>query len=92
MTNAGGSALLVMALEGAFANGDVIAGDQAVFGRIRVRVDNLVAGASYQITTPYGIFNEIATNSGTRGINMTVDVGIDTPGVFTAALGSAIGP
>src|SRR5262245_18496691 len=38
-TNNGGEALLIMALEGAFANEVVAQGDQVVFGRIRLRID-----------------------------------------------------
>lgn len=93
-TNAGGSALLVMAIEGAFANGPVAPGDQVVFARLRVRADNLVAGSTYHITTPYNEFDAVATGSGTRGINVTFDIGIDTPGVFTGPLdpASPIGP
>src|SRR5262245_44169850 len=59
-TSGTGQALLVMALEAAFANGPVAAGDQVTFARVRVRVDNLVAGANYTVTTPVGIFNFIA--------------------------------
>jgi PKD repeat protein len=91
-TNNGGSALLVIALEAAFANEVPIAGDQVAFARVRIRVDNLIAGSNYTVTTPVGIFNFVAANSGIRGINFTDDVGIDTPGVFTGALGGAIGP
>jgi PKD repeat protein len=91
-TNNGGSALLVIALEAAFANEVPISGDQVAFARVRIRVDNLIAGSNYTVTTPVGIFNFVAANSGVRGINFTDDVGVDTPGVFTGALGGAIGP
>lgn len=91
-TNTGGSALLVIALEAAFANEVPISGDQVAFARVRIRVDNLIAGSNYTVTTPVGLFNFVAANSGVRGINFTDDVGIDTPGVFTGALGGAIGP
>jgi PKD repeat protein len=90
-TSNGGQALLVMALEAAFVNGPVAAGDQVTFARVRVRVDNLVAGANYTVTTPVGIFNFVAANAGPRGINSTVDIGL-IPGVFTTALGGAVGP
>src|SRR5215470_3718617 len=43
-TNGGGNALLVMALFATFANGAVVPGDQVTFGRMRIRVDNLVPG------------------------------------------------
>jgi len=91
-TNNGGQALLVIALEAAFVNEVPAAGDQVAFARVRIRVDNLIAGSNYTVTTPVGIFNFVAANAGVRGINFTDDVGVDTPGVFTGALGGAIGP
>src|SRR5262245_10780772 len=89
-TSGGGEALLVMALEGAFANDVVASGDQIVFGRIRIRVDNLVAGATYLVTTPYGKFNLVAANAGQRGINFTQDIG-GVAGDFVTALRGGIG-
>lgn len=89
-TGGGGRALLVIALEAAFANGPVAAGDQVAFGRVRLRVDNLVAGATYTITTPVGIFSVVATGSGPNSINTTTDIGL-VPGVFPAAIGN-VGP
>src|SRR5262249_23521217 len=50
-------ARLVLALEGAFVNGPVVLGDQIVFTRVRVRVSDLVAGATYRVTHPYGQLN-----------------------------------
>ena len=70
-TNNGGQALLVIALEAAFGNEIPETGQQVSFARVRVRVDNLIAGASYNVTTPVGVFNFIAANAGTRGINFT---------------------
>jgi PKD repeat protein len=90
-TNNGGQALLVIALEAAFGNEIPEAGQQVAFARVRIRADNLVAGANYTVTTPVGVFNFVAANAGVRGINFTDDVGI-APGVFTGALGGAIGP
>jgi len=90
-TSGGGQALLVMALEAAFGNGPVEAGQQVTFARVRVRVDNLIAGSNYTVTTPVGIFNFVAANAGVRGINSTVDVGI-APGAFTGALADSVGP
>jgi len=63
-----------------------------VFGRIRLRIDNLQVGSNYRITTPYGVFNLVPTVAGRRSINFTQDIGIDTIGVFTTALNSGIGP
>jgi len=90
--NGGGTALLVMALEGSFAGGVPLAGDQVVFGRMRLRIDNLQVGSTYHITTPYGTFDLVPTVAGRRSINFTQDIGIDTIGVFTTALNAGIGP
>jgi len=90
-TGGAGQALLVMALEGAFANGPVVAGDQVTFARVRLRIDNVVAGQTYTCTTPVGVFSIVATASGLRGINVTTDVGL-IPGNFDAALLGDIGP
>jgi hypothetical protein len=81
--------LIEMNLEGAYATGPVIAGDEMVFGRIRMRDKAVPDGTTWRITHPYGI-DEITAEGG-RGINMTQDVGT-TPGAFGGALGSRIGP
>ncbi len=93
-TNGGGLALLVMALQGGFANDSElpIPGDQFVMGRLRLRVDNLVPGANYHITTPYGEFDLVAENGGRRGINFTIDVPGPIAGAFAGALTGPIGP
>jgi hypothetical protein len=80
-----------MALEAAFAADIIQTGDQIVFGRIRLRIDNLVAGAEYTITTPYGVFTQVAEAEGRRGINFTEDLGI-VQGEFTQVLDAKIGP
>jgi hypothetical protein len=90
-TAGGGSGLLVLALEAAFLNGPVVAGDQVVFGRIRFRIDNLIAGETYTITTPFDVFTEVAEAAGTRGINVTEDIGL-VQGDFTVVLGARVGP
>ncbi len=93
VTAGGGRGILVLGLEAAFFNGPVVAGDQVVFGRIRFRLDNLVAGATYTITTPYGIFTEVADAAapGVRDINVTEDIGL-VQGDFTVVLNAKIGP
>src|SRR5262245_44775199 len=88
-TNGGGNALLVMALFATFANGAVVPGDQVTFGRMRIRVDNLVPGQTYTITTPYGVFHQVAATAGQRGINFTQDIGGPA---FGTALTSGIDP
>jgi hypothetical protein len=76
-TRNGGSALLVLAREAAFGGADeaVRDGDQVSFSRVRIRIDNLVPGATYKVTHPYGVnvFRNVA--GGRRGINFTQDVG-----------------
>ena len=90
----GGLALLVISLQGGFATEDesIVDGAQDVFARIRVRIDNLIAGEAYRVTTPVGTYDFIAENSERRGINFTDDVGRLEPGVFGTELGGALGP
>lgn len=87
----GGTALLVQALEAAFATGPATPGEQITFGRIRLRIDAPVAG-NYTVIYPYGVQFFPAVQPGAGAINSTVDVGIGAPGDFSGALGSAIGP
>ncbi len=50
-----GRALVTLALEGAFVNGDPAAGEQMAFGRIRVRVTSgLCPDTTYQFRHPFG--------------------------------------
>jgi hypothetical protein len=86
MTN-GVDAGIGLDLEGAWANEEVVDGDQMVFGRVRIRFD-APAGVKYRITHPYGIDEIVADD---RGVNMTEDIGI-TAGAFGEALKSRIGP
>ncbi len=81
----------ISALEAAFGAGVPSEGDQISFARIRIRVDVPVAG-TYTVTHPYGVevFNVAA--AGTGAINMTRDLGIAAPGVYTGALTGDIGP
>jgi hypothetical protein len=83
----------VIALEGAFLNGAAAAGQQLVFGRLRLRVTaGLVPNATYTITTPVGIFTMVADGNGR--INTTDDIGL-IPLDFTgplSALHSHVGP
>ena len=91
MTLPGGErALLVQAVEAAFALGPPAVGDQIVFSRIRIRFDAPVAG-TYTVTYPYGVetFSNIAAGD---LIFYTSDVGIGAAGDFSGALDGAIGP
>src|SRR5438552_769265 len=48
--------LLNLALEGSFLNAPTVAnGDQVLFTRVRVRATNLVPGATYKVTHPFGV-------------------------------------
>ncbi len=80
---------LVLGLEGAFAN-RIQTGDQIVFGRVRIRIDNLTQGASYRVTHPYGVDEFDDVNSGDRGINFTEDIGLTS--FPNGALDSRIAP
>ena len=91
-TSGAGKAALTLGLEATFNGGVALAGDGITFGRVRVVLDNLVAGATYRVSHPYG--NETFTNvaGGARGVAFVEDVGIGAPGDFTGALNSRVGP
>ena len=91
----GGSALLVLALEAAYAQEDPASDEQFAFGRVRLRVDTPVAG-QYKIWHPFlkeangcapEVFNATA---GRRAINITRDTGGGAP--FDGMLKSEVGP
>lgn len=84
----GGTATLVMALEGAFAAGPVKPGDQVVFARIRVKMTNVTDGNKYLVTYPYG--QQVVTADAGR-VFFTEDIGL-SPGEFQQALNGRIGP
>jgi hypothetical protein len=85
-------ARLILGLEAAFAIGPPIPGDQVVFGRLRIRVDDLPLSGTYTIYTPYGKYvfpNQVA---GER-LFYTEDIGLQCArGDFTCALQSSLGP
>jgi hypothetical protein len=88
----GQKAVLVLALEAAFASGGPAAGQQMVFARIRVTAGVPVSG-TYTVTHPYGTetFTDVIASGGNRDIIFTEDVGL-TPLNFTDALTSRVGP
>lgn len=89
----GDSALLVTAVEAAFANELPAKGDQISFGRIRIRAGGLIDNATYKITHPYGVDTAIAEVGAVKGVNTTEDIGSLTPdGVFDQTLGSRPAP
>lgn len=69
---AGGSALLRVALEGAFASGTPVAGQQIQFARIRYTIDGLCPNTTYVLVNPYKTDN--LTTDGTGKIKSTVDL------------------
>ena len=82
--------VLVMALEAAFASGEVAKpGDQVSFGRIRVRMDDMIPGATYKVTHPYGV--ETLEADEEAGCSGTEDIGaLTTPADFSMTLKSRI--
>ncbi len=75
-----GRAILVLATEAAFANGEALDGDQIVFNRTRIRIQGLGLrnGIKYRITYPYGVKILTATQRDARKpaeINITEDFG-----------------
>ncbi len=89
----GGRAILVLALEAAFSGGTAVPGDQITFGRVRIWIDNLIPSAQYRVTHPYGVDNFTADPVfGRRMIRYVEDIGIGSPGDFTGAMNSRIGP
>ncbi|AYC32957.1 hypothetical protein D3880_11470 [Pseudomonas cavernae] len=81
----------VAGVEAAFAGGNPLPGDQQSFARIRIRASVPVAG-HYKVIHPYGVDEFDVTTPGGRAINMTRDIGIGAPGIFTGALAGNIGP
>ena len=86
--NPGRDTKLIMHLEGAFAGGAAIPGDQIVFTRIRFHLNPAPTTGTYRVIHPYGeeTFN---VNAGDR-IYFTDDVGIC--GNFTCAMQGRFGP
>lgn len=90
-TATGAKAMLVMALESAFAVGPPVPGDQVVFSRIRYVLNPAPATGTYRFITPYGE-RSIEAVAGER-IFFTDDVGFAcAPGDFSCAMTSSLGP
>ncbi|HJQ70303.1 MAG TPA: chitobiase/beta-hexosaminidase C-terminal domain-containing protein [Blastocatellia bacterium] len=90
LTGTGGiTARLILALEGAFG-GAIQQGEQITFGRVRIRVDNLVAGATYRVTHPYGVDEFDNVTAGDDSINFTEDLGVNS--FPNGVLRSRVGP
>jgi len=68
----GGNVRLVLAKEAAFTTPLPSIGNQITFDRIRVRIDNLTAGATYTITHPFGVLTATADADGGIVINSSL--------------------
>lgn len=95
---AAGQALLVQAVEAAFAPAEfALDGNQSAFARIRIRVDVTTAG-TYTVTYPYGQ-KTYPNVDPLEGINDTVDIGCFSKAEcsaqvdpFSGALAGDVGP
>jgi hypothetical protein len=86
-----GGAGLVLAQEATF---DGVDGNQAVFGRLRVRVRDIPVG-HYRFTTPYGQFEATTNGQTDQGLDVGCGPAIGPPcdpTTFPMSAGSAIGP
>lgn len=82
-----GRARVILALEAAFGGaGAPAAGMAVVFARIRFRIDDVVPGATYTVTHPYGVTDPLPADDRGR-VFVTEDLGI-VEGDPTAVLNS----
>ena len=82
-------AVFVSAQEAAFGGEAAIAGEQATFGRVRVRLRGVRPGASYTVTQPYGTDTYVADDRGR--VFVTEDIGcFDAPCDFTKPYDSSV--
>lgn len=81
--------LFHVAVEGAFATGDVMPGQQIVFARLRIRLRGLMPERTYTIRHPYG--EEVLHTDFDGGVFYTRDIGIGV-GDFQSALYGDVGP
>lgn len=85
----GGDAVLTLALEAAFANENPIAGDQVVFARQRVDVDDAAPNTTLTFTHPYGT---VTVDTDERGRGRLVEDVSPAVGNFQTPLKGDIGP
>jgi len=78
-----------VAIEGAFATGEVMPGQQVVFARLRIRLRSLLPESTYTIRHPYG--EEVLETDVDGGVFYTRDIGLAV-GDFTGALYGDLGP
>jgi hypothetical protein len=72
-------------LEGGFATAAPLDGQQAVFSRVRYRIDVTIPG-TYRVTHPYGVETHVIAAAGGRAINFT----FDAPGLVAGAFDTAV--
>jgi hypothetical protein len=85
----GGTAELVLGLEGAWLNEVVDPGQQTVFARIRVDVDDAVPGTTYRFRHPFG---ELTVDTDERGRGRMVEDAFPALNNFDTALDGNFGP
>ncbi len=78
-----------VAIEGAFASGDVMPGQQVVFARLRIRLRDVAPESLYTIRHPYG--EEVLESEPDGSIFYTRDIGLSV-GNFGGAVYGDIGP
>src|SRR5689334_4447439 len=78
----GGQALITVGLQNGWTSTTLCGkspcpapGKQAIFGRVRFRIDGLTPGLDYTIRYPWGTQVVTPTTSGTRSVNLTIDTG-----------------
>ena len=87
-----GRARLILALEAAFGGaGEPAADARVVFARIRVRMDDLIPGAKYVVTHPYGVTDELEADEGGR-VFWTEDRGISDEDFAAVVLAGRVAP
>lgn len=86
-----GRTRVVLALEATFAGtGAVAEGQQIVFARIRIRIDDGVPGGSYVVTYPFGLTGPLIADDRGR-VFVTEDIGV-APLQFDGALAGHVAP
>jgi hypothetical protein len=78
-----------VAVEGAFATGEVMPGQQVVFARLRIRLRSLAPESAYTIRHPYG--EDVIETDLEGGAFYTRDLGMAV-GDFSGALYGDVGP
>jgi hypothetical protein len=100
----GGQALLVVGLQNGWTSTTQCGkspcpapGKQAIFGRVRFRIDDLTPGVQYTVRYPWGTQVVTPASTGKRSVNLTIDTGCAaTAGALpcdpTLALQALVGP